>query len=143
MINKCILLIVFSVLSILPCQSQSSLVYEYDFAGNRVARKVITLPSNIRRYNPSDSIVVKEVFEEKNILVYPNPTKGALGVEITGGDWGEDIRLILYSGQGVLLYQANAQPGINSIDMTTFPRGWYVLRVQTGEKRKEYKILKE
>jgi hypothetical protein len=83
------------------------------------------------------------MMDERTITVYPNPTRGALGVEINGGDTEEDLRLILFSGQGVQLYNSNAQPGINPIDMTAYPKGWYILQVQAGESKKEFKVIKE
>lgn len=137
------LLAVFTILAAVNLQTNSQTIsYDYDYAGNRVSRRVVSLPQSIKS-QPTDSVVVEDMLGARNILVYPNPTKGALGVEITGGDWDEDIRLILYSGQGVMLYHANANQGINPVDMTAYPKGWYVLRVQAGEKRKEFKVIKE
>jgi len=123
--------------------NSQNISYDYDFAGNRISRKVVPLPPQGAKKQVTDSVVVEDILGERNILVYPNPTKGALGVEITGGDWDEDIRLILYSGQGVMLYNANAQQGVNPVDMTAYPKGWYILRIQAGEKRKEFKVIKE
>lgn len=134
-------LLMFLIAVILQIHSQT-ISYYYDYAGNRISRKVVSLPQNIKG-QPTDSVAVEDVLGQRNILVYPNPTKGALGVEITGGDWDEDIRLILYSGQGTVLYNTTAQQGINPIDMTAYPKGWYILRVQEGEKRKEFKVIKE
>ena len=126
---------------IFQCNSQT-ISYDYDYAGNRISRKVVSLPQSIKG-QPVDSVLVEDMLGERNILVYPNPTKGALGVEITGGDWDEDIWLILYNGQGVTLYHAKAQQGINPVDMTAYPKGWYILRVLAGEKKKEFKVIKE
>jgi len=138
------LLAVFTILAAVILQSNSQTIsYDYDFAGNRISRKVVSLPPQQAKQQPTDSVVVEDMLGARNILVYPNPTRGALGVEITGGEWDEDVRLILYSGQGVMLYDANAQQGINPVDMTAYPKGWYILRVQAGEKRKEFKVIKE
>ncbi len=126
---------------IFQCNAQT-ISYDYDYAGNRISRKVVSLPQSIKG-QPVDSVLVEDMLGARNILVYPNPTKGALGVEITGGDWDEDIRLILYNGQGVTFYHAKAQQGINPVDMTAYPKGWYIIRVQAGEKRKEFKVIKE
>jgi len=137
-------LFIFLAAVIFQCNSQT-ISYDYDYAGNRISRKVVLLPPPPQgaKKQVTDSVVVEDMLEDRNILVYPNPTKGILGVEITGGDWDEDILLILYNGQGVMLYHANAQQGINPVDMTAYPKGWYILRVQEGEKRKEFKVIKE
>ncbi len=140
------LLTVFILLAAVIIQSNSQTIsYDYDHAGNRISRKVVPLPPPPQgaKKQLTDSVVVEDMLGERNILVYPNPTKGTLGVEITGGDWDENIRLILYNGQGVMLYNANANQGINPVEMTVYPKGWYILRVQAGEQRKEFKVIKE
>lgn len=119
------------------------IAYDYDAAGNRISRRIVSLPPQNVKGLPSDSVAVEQMFGERSVLVYPNPTKGALGVEIRGDSPDEVLRLILYSGQGVVLFQADVRPGINSVNMTACPKGWYILRVQAGEKRKEFKVIKE
>lgn len=113
-------LLMFLIAVILQIHSQT-ISYYYDYAGNRIFREVVSLSQNIKG-QPTNSMVVEDVLDQRSILVYPNPTKGALGVEITGGDWDEDIRLTLYSGQGTVLYKGKARQGINPIDMTAYPK---------------------
>jgi hypothetical protein len=143
-IKRPLTIIILLVAVIIQSNSQT-ISYDYDYAGNRISRKVVPLspPPQGAKKQPADSIAVEDILGKRNILVYPNPTRGALGVEINGGDTEEDIRLILFSGQGVQLYNSKAQPGINPIDMTAYPKGWYILRVQAGEERKEFKVIKE
>ncbi len=132
-------LLMFLIAVILQIHSQT-ISYYYDYAGNRIFREVVSLSQNIKG-QPTNSMVVEDVLDQRSILVYPNPTKGALGVEITGGDWDEDIRLTLYSGQGTVLYKGKARHKSHRYDC--LPKGWYILRVQEGEKRKEFKVIKE
>jgi hypothetical protein len=66
-----------------------------------------------------------------------------LGIDIQGGDSKEELSLIIYSGAGAVLYNQPATEGLNSIDMTQYPQGWYVLRVLAGTEKREYKIVKE
>lgn len=119
--------------------------YNYDFSGNRISRQVITLssPSQGARSQPADSVTVVATIGERRVSVYPNPTKGTLGVDITGGDAEESIRLLLFNGQGILLYTAAAAQGMNVVEMSAYPKGWYVLRVQAANTRQELKIIKE
>lgn len=130
--------------SIFTVQSQS-IAYEYDQAGNRISRKIITVGSSqIKRHTgTTDSTVVKDQLGKQTITVYPNPTRGALGVEIKGSDVTEQTSITVYNGQGVQLYFTKADVGLNSIDMSAYPTGWYILRVQIGSYKKEYKIIKE
>lgn len=137
------LLMILLVVVSLQVVSQT-VSYTYDQAGNRISRKVITLPPPPQGAKQHvDSTGIQDMMGELTITVYPNPTRGALGVEINGGDTEIALHLILFSGQGVQLYNSTAQPGINPIDMTAYPKGWYILRVQAGEERKEFKVIKE
>lgn len=139
-----LLLLIFQWLIAISMYSQT-VSYTYDQAGNRISRKVITLPPPPQgaKQQFSDSTVVQDMMGERTITVYPNPTRGALGVEIKGGDTEDALYITLFSGHGVQLYNGIAQPGINPIDVTAYPKGWYILRVQAGEERKEFKVIKE
>lgn len=142
-IKRLLTIFIFLTSVIIRINSQT-ISYEYDYAGNRISRKIVSLPPPPQGAKQHvDSTAVKDMMGERTITVYPNPTRGALGVEINGGDTEEDLRFILFSGQGVQLYNSNAQPGINPIDMTAYPKGWYILQVQAGENMKEFKVIKE
>jgi hypothetical protein len=137
-----ILLVFFVLICILPSLAVDKVVYEYDMAGNRTARRIITL-QQAKRHQPTDSVVIKESIGQRSIKVFPNPTRGALGIDIQGGDPKQVLRLVIYSGAGATLYNQPATEGLNPIDMTQYPQGWYVLRVVAGTEKREYKIVKE
>lgn len=124
-------------------QQNKAISYQYDMAGNRILRKEVTLASNIKRHQPTDSVVIKESLGKRSIKVFPNPTRGALGIEIIGMDTEENIQLILYSGTGTQLHNKPATEGLNPIDMTQYPQGWYILHIVSATERREYKIVKE
>ena len=86
---------------------------------------------------------IEEQLGDRKILVYPNPTKGALAVEITGGSDKDDIRIVLISAQGIQLKNLKAITGITAIDMHIYPPGWFILRVLAGDKVTEFKIIKQ
>lgn len=125
-------------------QSASKIVFDYDQAGNCISRKIIPLssPQGVKQ-QPKDSVVIDDLLGEQKILIYPNPTKSTLKVEITGSEWKDDTSLILFNAQGMMLYSAHAQQGINQVDLSAYPKSWYILCVQINDKRKEYKIIKE
>jgi len=138
----CILSILVMFTILLKAQT---IEYTYDQAGNRTGRIVIPLtsqPSKKHTYQ-TDSVIVKDKLGEREVKIYPNPTRGALGVEIYGGNSTDALTLMLYNGQGKLLYSANAAEGLNSLDMSAYPSGWYILQFQSGVIKKEYKIIKE
>ncbi|HLP06210.1 MAG TPA: T9SS type A sorting domain-containing protein [Paludibacter sp.] len=125
-----------------PCAAQNTVKYEYDNAGNRTLRKIVT-------YNPApvkkgqDPAPVEEQLGERQITVYPNPTKGQLAVGITGGDPKDPLRILLFNADGRQLYNQKVEPGTTPIDMTRYAAGWYVLRVQAGDRQTEFKVIKE
>lgn len=137
------LFFLFVLFFTLPVQAQNTVSYTYDQAGNRLTRTIILGQSNVKRHQPTDSVVIKETIGERTIKVFPNPTRGALGIDIQGGDSKEELRLIMYSGAGAVLYNQPATEGLNPIDMTQYPQGWYVLQVVSGTEKREYKIVKE
>ena len=85
-----------SFLFILTSGMAQKIAYDYDNAGNRIARKLVLLNDpNYAKKHVETPMPVEELLGERKITVYPNPTKGALAVEITGGDQKEQITLSL------------------------------------------------
>jgi hypothetical protein len=125
--------------------AQSSRVdYTYDQAGNRTARLIIYEASLIKKYNqPTDSVVIKDQLAGLELKFYPNPTKGMLRVEINGSEADSELNMVIYDAQGRILLNSKANEGTNTLDLTRYAAGWYVLRVQAGTNKKEYKIIKE
>jgi hypothetical protein len=128
----------------LGVQAAGTISYTYDAAGNRTSRT----------YKVSAAVQMKKPFEEpvpieeekvgeRTIRVYPNPTKGALGVEILGGDDKEKIRIQLYNIKGTQIQNLPVYSGINTINMFDCAAGTYVLRLVSEKETIEYKIIKE
>jgi len=124
---------------------QQIVSYAYDNAGNRISRKIvnITPPPSHAKKAVEDPIPVEEQLGERKITIYPNPTKGSLAVEITGGSDKDELRIVLISAQGIQLQNLKAESGINPLDMHAYPPGWFILRVQAGDKMTEFKIIKQ
>jgi len=140
------LLFLFLLSFSIQATSQQQIVsYAYDNAGNRISRKVenITPPPAHAKKAVVDPIPVEEQLGERKITIYPNPTKGSLAVEITGGSDKDELRIVLISAQGIQLQNLKVEKGINPIDMHTYPPGWFILRVQAGDKVTEFKIIKQ
>lgn len=138
------LYLLFSFLLILSTgMAQSKISYAYDNAGNRISRKVVDLNSNPSHMKASEPAPVEDQLGERKITVYPNPTKGALAVEITGGDAKDAIHLTLFSPQGTQLQNTQVTATVTPVNMSSYPGGWYILRVQAGAKSTEFKIIKQ
>jgi hypothetical protein len=137
------LLFIFLLVLSLSAMSQNMVSYAYDYAGNRISRKVVSLNSNPSHVKAAEPAPVVDELGERKITVYPNPTKGVLAVEITGGDDKDEIRLIVFSAQGVQLQNVKVGATTTPVNMSTYPGGWYILRVSAGSKVTEFKIIKQ
>lgn len=121
--------------------------YAYDYAGNRISRKLAVLNSSLyhvkRQNTEPEPDAVKDKLGDRTITVYPNPTHGALAIGISGGDLPESTTLILYNAQGAMLQNFHTVEETTAIDMSTYPVGWYIVRVIVDAKTTEFKIIKQ
>ncbi|MGC3977573.1 MAG: T9SS type A sorting domain-containing protein [Paludibacteraceae bacterium] len=141
-----LLLLLFSGITLCFSQrAQESLqkvVYRYDDAGNRIKRSIVVEEITIPRQGvavPDSNI---QQVTNYSLRVYPNPTQGALGVEIQGVDEKDKIWLTIFSATGAMLYNKQGYTGLNTIDITSYTDGIYILKVKIGKKLSEYKIIK-
>ena len=138
--------LILLILVIISASSQNIVSYAYDYAGNRISRRVVNLtptPPHVKKQLDSIPAPVEEKLGDRTITIYPNPTKGALAVDITGGDNKDELIITLFSAQGVQLQSSRATSGKTPVEMAAYPRGWYILRVKAGEKMTEFKIIKQ
>jgi hypothetical protein len=119
--------------------------YDYDYAGNRVARTVIFIstPDGVKQNKNIDPQPVKEQLGELEITIYPNPTKGVLQVVVTGMKPNDAYNLYLYDLQGKQLLSKAGTPDKALLDIASYASGSYFLKVQAGSKIKEFKIIKQ
>jgi len=130
--------------SIVGMTQTKKIAYDYDMAGNRIARKRVELgnPSYVKKH-PEAFVPVEDQLGERKIIVYPNPTKGALAVKITGGDANDQLRIMLFNADGRQLQNKAVQQGSTTINMSGYPAAYYILRVENGNKSTELKIIKQ
>lgn len=75
--------------------------------------------------------------EQLNISVYPNPVANVLNISSH-----KTIDAVqIYSLEGKLLI--NAQQDLNKINVSTLPKGTYILTVHTGKQIRTFKITKK
>lgn len=140
------LILLLSFVALSSFAQQQKVEYTYDYAGNRICRKVVPLTLNqVKKHNDTTPppAPVEEKLGERTIKVYPNPTKGALAIEIMGGNEKERIQLLVISAQGTRLQTLEAKLGTTPLDMRPYPSGWYILRIVAGVEIKEIKIVKQ
>jgi len=139
--KKCFL--IFLLFAIFQLSAQNMVSYAYDMAGNRISRKIVPLNSSPSHAKKNEnSAPVEEQLGERTIKVFPNPTKGALAVDISGGEDKDELRIILYNADGKQLQNKKVEQGTTPINMSSYPVAYYILRVVAGEKATEFKIVK-
>ena len=119
--------------------------YDYDYAGNRISRKIVNIPplTQAKKNDQYQPVPAEEQLGDRKITVYPNPTKGDLAVDITGGNDKDEMQIVLISAQGVQLQVLKAVTGSTPVNMLHYPPGWFILRVKAGDKTTEFKIIKQ
>ena len=75
------------------------------------------------------------------VLTYPNPVHGILTVNIPGSPNGLTVAR-LYSSSGKLVYSGTFQNGINSVDMSKYSSGVYLLNLKNSSETQNIKIVK-
>ncbi|GHU71828.1 hypothetical protein FACS189413_14040 [Bacteroidia bacterium] len=143
---KRIFLIFFltSGLFISDLPAQDSVSFTYDLAGNRISRIIVFDTSYAPAMHDDDEATAyTEVLSEITIHIYPNPTEGLLRINIENAPSGETVQIAVFDSSGQLVLKKERQPAITEIDLGGQPAGIYLLKIQTGEKATEWKIIKK
>ena len=77
---------------------------------------------------------------EKGIKVYPNPTLNFLTVE---NSTKSDSKYILHNSNGKILLSFSSNTGEQTIDMTAYASGVYLLEISTEKNKVTKKIIKQ
>jgi hypothetical protein len=139
--------------------------FTYDASGHRIQRSVIGLApapggtdfevdsasifGSLASFEqmPSAQDLFKNVYSdtlnESDVFIYPNPTKGALAVEIRNKNPKISHHLTVYSLQGAIVFQKSDIGDYTPIDLSSQPAGIYLLRISSQESFVTWKIIKE
>lgn len=136
----------FGLMSSLNCMAQSNYTFVYDDNGNRKSR-TLDMSSNLKSTSPENTEIgkkeYKEVIEDLEILLYPNPTKGEITISLNNFEDQEPSFISIYDYTGRLLQNHNNVQEINLINISDLPRATYLLKIVVGEKSTEWKVIKE
>lgn len=149
MLKKLTLLFAITTIAAFTLQAQTVVKYNYDNAGNRIYRGIIVMESTLKKgiIDTDSSEYKQKILEEKigdvTVKIYPNPTKGIIKVEIPEYKPELKGRGALYSLKGKLLQTKVFDSSEIMVDLTGYPLGTYVLRINLGKSESEWKILKQ
>ncbi len=134
--------------------------YAYDPSGNRKERNEIRIGNSLRRASVGGAENVtafdglqekrneiqpfEEMLSDYKITIYPNPTKGELRVDISGGEVPPGATIYMFNSTGTTINQWNNVSGSTQVDISAQPAGIYIMKIQlNNEKLSTWKIIKE
>lgn len=149
MLKKLTLLFAIATIAAFTLQAQTIVKYNYDNAGNRIYRGIIVMETTLKKgtIDTDSSEYKQKILEEKlgdvTVRIYPNPTKGIIKVEIP--EYKPEFKGLaaLYSLKGKLLQTKVFDSSEITLDLTSYPLGTYVLKINLGDRESEWKILKQ
>jgi len=89
----------------------------------------------------SKTIAMKLDCSKKQVFVYPNPVRDILNINITNSQDNVTTGK-LYNANGKLVYTGNMISGTNTINMTGFAKGIYMLQLISNTETQNIKIIK-
>lgn len=118
----------------------------YDASGNRISRKTITLAkseSGISDDKTKSIDPISDEVGETSILIYPNPTKGLITIEIQGMEESKGDIINLYDQNGRLVRVLKNLSYSNTLDLSGLQTGVYFMVVRLGNNTTKWSIIKE
>lgn len=121
--------------------AQTGVCYEYDAAGNRTFRHdcmsmLVSEEQHPSDYKLLDKVTTMQVQEE--LIVFPNPTKGAFQLQTSDFQPESDVSAFDISGK--LLFKRKLNDG--QFDLTDYPAGTYYIKIVSDSISKTVVIAK-
>ena len=138
----------FLFLTVFPfaAKAQYTVSYTYDTAGNRIRRLYILT----RQQTPQDSIQQEQIkrpyndrISKTHVRIYPNPTQGALKVEVLGLEGTDNCLLRIFNANGQQITSTRTTSAVSTLDLSSQPNGVYFLRISIGDNESTWKIIKK
>lgn len=132
------------IISTMTAMAQQKLSYAYDAAGNRTSRTIVM---RARNANASDQEKTVEksisMVADRQLKIYPNPVKDRLNIQLAHFDNKSVGTVLLYDTSGKMLYNQQITREDFFVDMSQYPKGYYMLRILINDEQSMWKIIKE
>ncbi|MFO7657714.1 MAG: T9SS type A sorting domain-containing protein [Bacteroidales bacterium] len=119
-----------------------TIYYGYDASGNRTSRS-ITLQKSTQQNNQNEQQKFADRLGEQDILIYPNPVKSEVLIEIPSLKADEFAALTIYDQGSRLIYQNEKAQCHTSVNLSDKVAGIYFLIIRIGQETTQWKIIKE
>lgn len=118
--------------------------YAYDNSGNRTSR-TITSSKGMQSQSDSSKINTEKITEqvgEQSIVVYPNPVREEVNVELTGYDENLDGSITIIDQSGRLIIQQPHLSSVNTFNLSRYSKGIYFMIIKIGANQTKYTIIR-
>jgi hypothetical protein len=117
------------------------IVYEYDAAGNRIARHLMFYGSQAPPLGNLENLPQETIGQ--TVSIGPNPTTGQLTVSLSRFGKEDVCNLLLVNAAGQTLIKQSMTTTQTTLDLTQYTNGYYLLKVDLNENVTTYKIIKK
>lgn len=122
--------------------SAQSVKYSYDNAGNLIKREIVMKAKSSYK-ETSRTECFSEMLSDKDIRIYPNPTKGRLKIEIAGYENSDRCVLRIFNTSGQQILSTHASSPWTELDISSRANGIYILYISLNNKETTWKIIKK
>lgn len=152
------LILLLSFITVESFPQSTIIAYSYDNAGNMTA-KVINLTNTLNgglmsvnnksvisdSETESEKAMIKdETFENNEIRIFPNPTKGAIKIVLPSGNKNDqEFQVSVYDSGGRLVVDKGIISSVMDIDLSTQSVGIYFLHIKNGNRISVWKVIKQ
>ena len=142
---KRILVLLFCVCSCITVSGQARKFW-YDESGNRTSRKTITLSKSatgVSEEKSEQNEPITDEIGEASILIFPNPARSLITVEIQGLENNRGDMITLYDQSGRLVLTLTNLTWSNNLDMSALQTGIYFMVIKLKNNTTKWSIIKE
>ncbi len=93
--------------------------------------------SNVSNNRPS--VGLQEKILASNFLVYPNPVKNILNIELRS--FNENYEVVIENALGQIVYESRSNKGNTTVEVNKFAKGFYNLRISTVNASLNKKVI--
>ena len=150
-IRQFIIGLILTTLQLGNLSAQTPVYYGYDSNGNRKVRSITLSETKSAKADTSNNkqanSLKPETFSDNlgdiKIVIYPNPTQGQLKIDLEGYEENGNSGLYLYNLSGSLVTSKSPVKSSNELNLSGYPIGTYILKIVVGDKKIEWRIIKE
>lgn len=110
---------------------------DYDNAGNRIKREVITLSNT-----PVSRLSDTTFYAQEDVKISPNPTRGTINIELVNSDKEINRTIEIYNLEGKLVKREQMESSTKTLDLSAHKNGIYYLNIYGEDRVTKWKVVK-